>query len=472
MSRCTTNPSGLVPRLARRYTKRRFGQMVEPTAAASHHAGVLVAMGGLETAVAVRLEEARSDAALAGRPGRQHADRLLVVHRLRVLRGHARGHRPGQGAGRRRLAHQRPLRRARARRPRVRRGGDGLPGRGLRRAGRPDPDPPERRGVRRARRLGGARELPVPLQCRARACAARASRTRCEIPIARRRRPATARTPKPLPDLEADAAAFEEWRPLLFGIAYRMLGSAADAEDVVQEAFVRWLRRGDEPVESVRAYLVTVVTRLCLDQLDSARATRVTYAGPWLPEPVVVDDDVGGRAGGLAVAGLPGAARGADAARARRLPPARRLRLLLRGGGRARSAGRRQPAGSSAPRARTARRGAPPALRCRPAPRPRADRPLPGRRAPPATCGLLVHAGRRRRRVDRRGGKVRAAMRPVVGPYRSSRFLLNVAKKVQGVPAGDRAQRPAGHGLRRRATRSWPRWCSTSWTGSSSASAP
>ena len=90
-----------------------------------------------------------------------------------------------------------------------------------------------------------------------------------------------------LPD--ANAAAFEEGRSLLVGIAYRMLGSAADAEDVVQDACVRWLRRGGEPIGSVRAYLVTIVTRLCLDQLDSARAKRVTYAGPWLPEPVVAD---------------------------------------------------------------------------------------------------------------------------------------------------------------------------------------
>ena len=95
----------------------------------------------------------------------------------------------------------------------------------------------------------------------------------------------------PSPDLEADAAAFEEWRSLLFGIAYRMLGSAADAEDVVQEASLRWLRRGDRCRRSVRAYLVTIVTRLCLDQLNSARSTRVTYAGPWLPEPVVVEEE-------------------------------------------------------------------------------------------------------------------------------------------------------------------------------------
>src|SRR5258708_4909851 len=96
--------------------------------------------------------------------------------------------------------------------------------------------------------------------------------------------PMTTTLRAPLLDPEADAAAFEEWRPLLFGISYRMLGSAADAEDVVQEAFIRWTGRRDELVQSVRSYLVTIVTRLCLDQLDSARAKRVTYAGPWLPE--------------------------------------------------------------------------------------------------------------------------------------------------------------------------------------------
>lgn len=75
-----------------------------------------------------------------------------------------------------------------------------------------------------------------------------------------------------MPDAEADAVAFEEWRSLLFGIAYRMLGSATDAEDVVQDASIRWLRRNGEPVQSVRAYLVTIVTRLCLDQLSSSRS--------------------------------------------------------------------------------------------------------------------------------------------------------------------------------------------------------
>ncbi|ABG05293.1 RNA polymerase, sigma-24 subunit, ECF subfamily [Rubrobacter xylanophilus DSM 9941] len=80
---------------------------------------------------------------------------------------------------------------------------------------------------------------------------------------------------------------FEEHRPLLFSIAYRMLGSVMDAEDVVQEAFVRW--RGAGEVRSPRAYLSSVVTRLCIDQLRSARARREEYAGPWLPEPLAAE---------------------------------------------------------------------------------------------------------------------------------------------------------------------------------------
>src|SRR5919197_4388906 len=83
----------------------------------------------------------------------------------------------------------------------------------------------------------------------------------------------------------------EELRPLLFSIAYRMLGSAGDAEDVVQEAFLRAERAEAEGarIESRRAFLATVTTRLAIDQLRSARARRETYAGPWLPEPVVTD---------------------------------------------------------------------------------------------------------------------------------------------------------------------------------------
>src|SRR5919112_609392 len=83
--------------------------------------------------------------------------------------------------------------------------------------------------------------------------------------------------------------AFAELRPRAFGIAYRMLGSVSEAEDVVQEAFLR-LHRAEqegERIESPRAYLSTVVTRLGIDQLRSARARRESYVGEWLPEPLV-----------------------------------------------------------------------------------------------------------------------------------------------------------------------------------------
>ena len=82
-----------------------------------------------------------------------------------------------------------------------------------------------------------------------------------------------------------DTAQFQSLRSQLFSVAYRMLGSAAEAEDVVQDA---WLRAASSPEQptSARAWLTTVVTRLCLDRLKAARTTREQYVGPWLPEPV------------------------------------------------------------------------------------------------------------------------------------------------------------------------------------------
>src|SRR5690606_23587948 len=86
------------------------------------------------------------------------------------------------------------------------------------------------------------------------------------------------------------AAGFTPLRPVLQRIAYRMLGSVADAEDVVQEAFVRWLRTDRGGIRSPEAFLRRMVTRLCLDQLKSARRTRESYFGPWLPEPIVAPE--------------------------------------------------------------------------------------------------------------------------------------------------------------------------------------
>lgn len=87
------------------------------------------------------------------------------------------------------------------------------------------------------------------------------------------------------------AASFDPLRPRLTRIAYRMLGSVADAEDVVQDAFVRWMGADRTAIREPEAFLRRVVTRLCLDQLKSARARRETYVGPWLPEPVVEEED-------------------------------------------------------------------------------------------------------------------------------------------------------------------------------------
>lgn len=87
------------------------------------------------------------------------------------------------------------------------------------------------------------------------------------------------------------AQVFQRLRPRLQGLAYRMLGSVGDAEDAVQEAFLRWHGTDVSEIRSPEAWLVTVVTRLCLDRLRAAAAEREAYIGPWLPEPLV-----GGRA--------------------------------------------------------------------------------------------------------------------------------------------------------------------------------
>jgi RNA polymerase sigma-70 factor (ECF subfamily) len=92
----------------------------------------------------------------------------------------------------------------------------------------------------------------------------------------------------PIPNAVTDT--FEEHRAHLFQVAYRMLGSAAEAEDVVQEAYLRW-EREDEAARSPRALLTTITTRLAIDRLRSAQHRRETYVGPWLPEPIVTSED-------------------------------------------------------------------------------------------------------------------------------------------------------------------------------------
>jgi RNA polymerase sigma-70 factor, ECF subfamily len=86
-----------------------------------------------------------------------------------------------------------------------------------------------------------------------------------------------------MPDL------FTPLRPLLFSLAYRMLGTVSDAEDMVQEAYLRWMQVDLATIQSPKPYLCSVVTRLCIDQLRSAKTQRETYIGEWLPEPMLTD---------------------------------------------------------------------------------------------------------------------------------------------------------------------------------------
>ena len=91
----------------------------------------------------------------------------------------------------------------------------------------------------------------------------------------------------------SDLEAFLEQKPRLFSIAYRMLGSASEAEDVLQEAYLRWQAAPRNDVDSPAGYLTSVVVRLSIDVLRSARVRRETYVGPWLPEPLVADSAPG-----------------------------------------------------------------------------------------------------------------------------------------------------------------------------------
>jgi len=88
-----------------------------------------------------------------------------------------------------------------------------------------------------------------------------------------------------------DDEAFAAERPRLLGVAYRMLGSMAEAEDVVQECFLRWYRGRPDDLRDAAAWLTTVTVRLCLDQLRAAKVRRDAYVGPWLPEPLPTGED-------------------------------------------------------------------------------------------------------------------------------------------------------------------------------------
>ena len=88
-------------------------------------------------------------------------------------------------------------------------------------------------------------------------------------------------------DTASATAAFNATRPRLFGLAYRMLGSAADAEDIVQDAYVRWHQADRSSIDSPEAWLVTTTSRLAIDRLRRLKTEREAYVGPWLPTPII-----------------------------------------------------------------------------------------------------------------------------------------------------------------------------------------
>jgi RNA polymerase sigma-70 factor (ECF subfamily) len=120
--------------------------------------------------------------------------------------------------------------------------------------------------------------------------------------------------------------AFATLRPRLFGIAYRMLGTRADAEDVLQDAWLRWSAADEDGLRSAEAWLVTVVTRLSIDRLRAAKAERDAYAGWWLPEPLVAPEERTPEA----VAELAGEVSAALMWVLERLAPEERAAFLLR----------------------------------------------------------------------------------------------------------------------------------------------
>jgi RNA polymerase sigma-70 factor, ECF subfamily len=84
--------------------------------------------------------------------------------------------------------------------------------------------------------------------------------------------------------------SFETYRPYLLSVAYRMLGSMMDAEDIVQETYIRYQAASSQTINSLKAYLTTILVRLCMDQLQLARRKRELYVGPWLPEPILTEE--------------------------------------------------------------------------------------------------------------------------------------------------------------------------------------
>ncbi|MCU1396820.1 MAG: polymerase sigma factor SigJ [Ilumatobacteraceae bacterium] len=235
--------------------------------------------------------------------------------------------------------------------------------------------------------------------------------------------------------MSASDALFAEERPRLVGLAYRLLGSLSDAEDVVQEAWVRWDRTDRAVLDNPAAWLTTVVSRLGIDRLRSRRRHQTEYVGPWLPEPLVaVDDDP------ASVAELSDSLTTAFLVMLERLSPNERLVLLLADVFDQPFATVAEVIGKSEEATRQMAVRARRKVRVEQALQPSAANPNRSDQLAIANefVAALVRGDETRVRallgadvvlVSDGGATRHAARRPVIGPDRVSRFLLNITKR-------------------------------------------
>lgn len=238
---------------------------------------------------------------------------------------------------------------------------------------------------------------------------------------------------------------FDRHRRLLFSVAYQMLGSVADAEDAVQDAWLRWSAADRDDVAEPRAYLVRVVTRLALDRMDSARARRESYVGPWLPEPLLTGRD--------AVAAAPAPADPTAAAELgeqvsmallvvlETLSPAERAVFVLREVFGLTVAETAAALGRTEPAVRQMAHRAREHVQAR---RPRFDTDPGAQRAVTerflAACAggdveaLLAALAPDAVLVSDGGGKAKAALRPITGADKVARFTIGVAAQGFALP--------------------------------------
>ncbi|HEV7368001.1 RNA polymerase sigma-70 factor [Arenibaculum sp.] len=238
--------------------------------------------------------------------------------------------------------------------------------------------------------------------------------------------------------MDPKTAEFERHRSRLKGIGYRMLGSVGDAEDLVQETFLRWHAADADAVRVPEAWLTTAMTRLCIDRLRASASERAAYAGPWLPEPAVEEDAPDRRAE------LASDLSSAFLLLLERLAPEERAAFLLREAFDvdyaeiARTLGRsREACRQMVHRARERVRDARPRFEVSA----EAHRDLLRRYAEAARAqdeaALLSLFAEDATFLSDGGGKVWAARRPVHGAARIARMLLGVARKLAG-PAEER----------------------------------